>query len=401
MAKVVCVWELGENLGHLSNLKAVAERALAKGHQVWIIAKDLSRSDVVFHGLPVRLLQAPHKLKSSTTNIEGMQCYSQLIRRYCYDTREELQAYLAAWRSLFDLIKPDLVFFDHSPLALAASWGRDYKKIVMGSGFTLPPTETPLFGVFPTLKKEESALQKVRSAELQLLNDLTLCLQNYSSDSIKQVADIYRQADLVLRLTIPELDHFGRRPKGEYIGIWPSHGTYVPTWQGAGRFKVFAYLQPFTGLPKLLSEFFRQGAEVIVYCPGLKRDDREKLAHSQLQFIDTPANLDILASQIDIAVTHANHDTSVLLTLRGVPLLTIPRHQEQLFFALAHARHKLGVMAYQDQQSYSEPIRHLLSNHGYRERSLALGKKYRLQGLAGTRVDEILADLESPRQNLC
>jgi len=55
VATFFCVWELGENVGHLGNLKQIAARGLAAGYDVWLVAKDLANVHTVFEGLAVRI----------------------------------------------------------------------------------------------------------------------------------------------------------------------------------------------------------------------------------------------------------------------------------------------------------------------------------------------------------
>lgn len=377
MANVVCVWELGANLGHLGNLRQIAVRGLATGHNVWLIAKDLANVHTVFENLPVRVLQAPVRQKVSAIVADEMLCFSQLISHYSYQSQDDLKTYLAAWDSLFTLIEPDVVFYDHSPLALAASWRFHFKKILIGNGFTLPPTQTPLFGVFPGAGKTKAQVTQIQLAERELLKDLIEVLPPRDVERPHQVADIYRQAEHIIRFTVAELDHYGERPIGDYVGVWPSFGRSILTWKTNSRHKVFAYLQPFPQLPQLLRELESAGIDVVLYCPRLSPVDQQKLETPAVSFFNSPADLRAVAEEVDFAITHGNHDTSVQLSLLGVPLLTIPRHQEQLFFALKHKSLGLGVVAYQDQPSFSSFISQMLDGDQYRNKAQALAYKYR------------------------
>lgn len=375
MANVVCTWELGANLGHLANLKQVAAIAIAKGHDVWMIVRDLRQAHVVLGDLPVRLLQAPVKHNVATPSFDHMLCYSQLIRHYSYSDRHELLGYIRAWRDLFTLIKPDVVFYDHCPVALIASLGERFKKVVIGSGFTLPPTQTPLFGVFPTTQSSDSNTQLMITAERALLEDVAFCLGVLKLGKITQVADIYRQADDIVRLTIPELDHFGPRPRGRYVGIWPSFGVALAQW-GEGATKAFAYLQPFKGLPVLLRELAAEQVSTLVYSPKLAAVERQKLSSQWIQFTDQPLDLNTVAGEISFAITHGNHDTTAHFLLNGVPQLVIPRHQEQLFLSLQYTKQGLGRMAFQDQPSYQQDIRALLDGDEFRHKSRVIQARY-------------------------
>ncbi|MGH1373633.1 MAG: hypothetical protein ACRBBW_16450 [Cellvibrionaceae bacterium] len=394
MATVVCVWEMGSNLGHLGNLKQVAQRAINDGHTAWIVAKDLERVHQVFDGLPVEFLQAP-ALRTQSSAHPITLSFSQLIRNTSYRSREDLCTYIRAWRTLFQLIGPDAVFFDHSPLALAASWGLEFKKVLMGNGFTLPPTQTALFGVFPYSEFTEEQFATVRKAEYELLQDLAGVYRRLAISPITQVADIYRQADSIVRLTIAEFDHFGARPVGGYVGVWPSFGGAKAIWKTSNKRRVFAYLQPFEKLPLLLSQLAQAEIEVLVYSPTLNPADRDRLSTPFISFSDEPLDLRQVSESVDFAVTHGNHDTSVQLSLLGIPLMTIPRHQEQYFFSIRHEQQGFGVVCYQDQECYKDAIRTLAEGQESRRKVVSLAQRYgcMVEQGAGALLDEIVAAL--------
>lgn len=395
MATVVCVWELGANLGHLGNLKQIATRALRDGHCVWIIAKDLANVHTVFGDIPVRVLQAPAQRLSPSAKVEDIQSFPQLIANSCYRNIRDLLTYLSAWKSNFDLTKPDLVFYDHSPLALAASWGFNFKKVLVGNGFTLPPVQTPLLGVFPDLNRMQIE-SKLEASEANLLADISECFKGLNYPAIRQLADIYRQAHHVVRFTIPELDHFFERPIGPYVGVWPSFGCAKPMWKNTKTYKVFAYLQSFKGLSRLLEQLASSDVEVLVYCPTLSSAEKSRLSSLCVTFITDPVDLFQVAESADFGITHGNHDTTVQLSLLGLPLMTIPRHQEQFFLAVKHRELGLGEIALQDQSSFSAEITKMINNAAYRKRALALRDKYSASSTLtpGSAIDNILIELQ-------
>lgn len=395
MANIVCIWELGANLGHLGNFKHIALKGLAAGHNVWLVARDLANVHEVFENIPVRVLQAPAQRRSPLAKLEDIQSFSELIANSCYRNSRDLLTYLSAWKSIFDLTKPDLVFYDHSPLALAASWGFSFKKALVGNGFTLPPLRTPLLGVFPDLNRIQ-VTTKLEASEAKLLKDISECFERLNYPPVRQLADIYRQADHVVRLTIPELDHFFERPIGPYVGVWPSFGCAKAKWNDTKTYKVFAYLQNFKGLPRLLEQLASSDIEVLVYCSALSSEEKKQLSSTCISFIADPVDLFQVAESAHFGITHGNHDTTVQLSLLGLPLMTIPRHQEQFFLAVKHRELGLGEVALQDQSSFSTEITKMINNTAYRKRALALRDKYSASGTLspGSAIDNILIELQ-------
>ena len=55
MARVLCVWEQGTNLGHLSHLRAPLQVAQALGHELTLAARELHRIPEVLTGLRLGL----------------------------------------------------------------------------------------------------------------------------------------------------------------------------------------------------------------------------------------------------------------------------------------------------------------------------------------------------------
>ena len=53
MARLLCVWELGTDLGHLSQLRLPIEVALQLGHMVYLAARQLDHIRAVLGNMPV------------------------------------------------------------------------------------------------------------------------------------------------------------------------------------------------------------------------------------------------------------------------------------------------------------------------------------------------------------
>ncbi len=378
MAKVMCVWELGGNLGHLACLRRFAVMALEQGHEVYMVLRELQNGPKVLGDLPVHYLQAPFKHGGGVANTQRLLCYSQLIRQYCFTDAEELRVYASAWRELFSAVSPDLVIYDHSPTALIASWGLGFKKAIVGSGFMTPPTERPFFGVFPDVPRDNEHLSIVARAEATLLKDINkgLHLIDKEATEVGQMAELYRQVDMVFRTTLEELDHFGAREGARYLGCGKSFAQQLPQWPKKGKFKVFAYLQNFKGLPRLLEELQALKVGVLIY--GRDFPDRlvSKYASDYLNFSRKPVDLNAVARQADIAITHCNHDTVLQFLMAGVPQLLIPRHQEQLFLALRLKQLGCALTAFQDQSSFRGELQALMQSDSYSQEASNIGQKY-------------------------
>ena len=114
MARILCVWELGTDLGHLSHLRLPIEVALQLGHEVYLAARQLDQIKAVLGNMPVKYLQAPFKQSVVSADQSAFPSYTHLLVRQCFSGVDELEMYLRAWRSIFDLVRPALLRFQKS-----------------------------------------------------------------------------------------------------------------------------------------------------------------------------------------------------------------------------------------------------------------------------------------------
>ena len=108
-----------------------------------LAARELHRVPEALGGLRIELLPAPFKRNVPPADQSAFLSFTHILARQCFSSAEELEMYLRAWSCIFDLVKPDLVLYDHSPTALVASHGRSFKKVSVGSGFYNPPAPEP------------------------------------------------------------------------------------------------------------------------------------------------------------------------------------------------------------------------------------------------------------------
>lgn len=353
MAKILCVWEMGGALGHLANLKVFVDVALKLGHQVTLAVKELHNFKTVFARCPVAVYQAPYLARKSGRATGKTLSYSQLVLQR-FENHDELEMLCRAWDSLFDAARPDLVVYDFAPSALVASLYRPWKKWVVGSGFLIPRTDLPYFGVFPDVRNSLENNRILAAQEqlfLQLVNGWMFAKHQKPIEDIRQ---IILQADHQLLLTLPELDHFGVRQNAEYLGIPASIPGIAPCWPERGRFKVFAYLASFPLMEMFLAELLRHDVSVLVYSRDISAAIKAKFP--QITFVDHPVDMDAVNGQADLVVNMAGHQTCAQCYLSGVPQLMIPRRQEQVYLALRLAAQKKGVIMGIDSSGLAERV---------------------------------------------
>ncbi len=137
-------WELGEGLGHLPALKAIALAAKAQGARVVFALRDPVLTRAALAEVEAQILPAPFwPTPRLPTTLSGT--HADLLVANGFSSAANLQALIEAWDQVFDLVKPDLVVCEHAPGAAMAAFGRIPAAFV-GNGFVVPPADA---GEFP------------------------------------------------------------------------------------------------------------------------------------------------------------------------------------------------------------------------------------------------------------
>jgi hypothetical protein len=396
MATVLCVWELGGNLGHFSNLRLPVEVALGGGHQVVLAARELRNARDVFGDMPLTYLQAPFKQSPAAGANGTFLSYTQLLAHQCFSSADELGMYLRAWRALFALVRPDAVLFEHSPTALVAAHDHTFRKILVGNGFTAPsPMEDPAepFLPFPTTQRTPEVLGALLQDDAALLACINQALRSVHAPPVSALHAIYNQAHATLRMTWPELDQFGTAPNHRYLGVEPPLPRQPSEWPEGDGPRVFGYLHAIPSLEALLKDLLASGVCALLFVRNLPPELRAHYTGPQMRFVDSPVDLADVARQAAWVINTGNHSTAATFAAAGVPQLIIPLHQEQLFLALRLVAQGSAVMAFQDQTAYSAAIGALQTNAGIRQQARALQAQMSPHAELGARdyIAEVLA----------
>jgi hypothetical protein len=378
MATVLCVWELGTDLGHLSALRLPVEVALAQGHRVVMALKEGHNIRQVFGDWPIKYLQAPFRKPGSNCALTPIPSFTHLLIRQCFDNQEELAGYLRAWSAIFDSIKPDIVLFEHSPTALIAAYGCRFKKVLVGNGFTAPPGHNhpgEPWLPFPTTTPRSDVLIGLMQDDLEVLKLINSARSQLELSELPSMHAIYGQVDDYFLMTWPALDAFGPRTGVTYLGIESPQIRTPPRWPGGNGPRVFGYLHSFPSVLPLLRDLQSCRARAVLFIRHLAPELRVAFQGSGLEFVDQPVDLSQVAREADWVITHGNHSTAAHFASRGVPQLVIPLHQEQLFLARNLERRGAAVIGYQDQEHFANLLGALSKDYRYRQNAVALAQE--------------------------
>lgn len=348
---VLCVWELGNNLGHLTNLRMFIDEALERGHRVTVVCRYLAHVSAVLDVARVSLMQSPVILKKAQKT--PVLSYAHMLHRASFSSESELEILTRAWRYIFDMVQPDLVIYDHSPTALIASLGQDWKKWVIGSGYLIPKTSDGLWGVLQSQTElDRQTVDTLRQYERSLLNVINQNQRKFDAPGLGSCDQLYRQADETLLLTLPVLDHFGYRKDARYLGFKNVPFGAQPSWPDGSGPRVFAYLNAFDNLDRLIDAALSVGCRLVLY----GREFTEEFAaryRSKISISAVPLDITAVLRDADFVINHGNHGTVATTMNAGVPQLCIYTSLEQKILAERLVVSGGGVMTSTKEQDFN------------------------------------------------
>lgn len=323
MSHVHLAWELGGGYGHLSRLSALA--GAFSEHRLSFTVHDLDLAERYLGGYMDSIHQSPMR-KAQVRPKGGLpRNLTEIISNVCFGD-DGMDARCYAWRNQLAGLAPDAVVADHSPSALLAAHTLGIPVVSTGTGFSVPPSASPM----PLLRDWEAAEPgSLEQREAVVLERVNRFVERVGGEPLERLSDLYgRGRELIT--SYPELDHHGARDEGCYVGVWPSDGGEPIRWpEGDGR-KVFAYLKPFKALPATLKAMKDSGASVVVHMRGAPKKARERFEGGNLRFMDQPADLRQAGAEADLAVLNGGHATVAQMLHTGTPILIVPMHLEQV-----------------------------------------------------------------------
>jgi len=365
MARVLFAWELGLGLGHVRRIFPIAREVRALGHEVSVALRDSAFLDSAhgegFEAFAAPILRPPANVNPSPLN------HSDVLLNLGFDDVRAVHGALRGWRSLLELLVPQVVVADYAPTALVAAGLAGLPRVTVGSGFALPLPGDPVPALRPWLRPEPAVLQAIDDRLVARLRAAT----GGSASAIPARASALFDAELHLLCTFPELDPLGTRPGVEYLGAPGSDDTALDVrWTGESFPRVLAYLKP--GAPRVDSVVAALGAleaEVILAMPGIARERARELTAGRMRVFAEPVRLDALMKDASLCVSHAGPGFAARALAAGVPLALLPTQLEQFLIAQRIEKSGAGALSSPEQPApdFREWFTRLLASQPMRE----------------------------------
>ncbi|OGV71272.1 MAG: hypothetical protein A3B82_04025 [Methylophilales bacterium RIFCSPHIGHO2_02_FULL_57_10] len=377
MSRIVLTWELGGNFGHVGRLSGLASILAAQGHEVFLLLKELHNLANVPRQRGIRILQAPVWLPEVKGLPDPPMNYSEMLLRFGYHDPRFLGGLAEAWRTQFELCGADVVVADHSPTALLAARMMDIPSAAIGSGFFVPPLQSPMPSIRPWLNVPAQRLEQADQMVLATMNRL---LEDEGSAPLGSVADLFDLPASFL-MTFRELDHYSQRGEAaRYYGVdfMTEIGDAVPWPDGDGT-KVYAYLDPaardFEAVVRALNA---KGCRALVTARGISENARRMLETERVHIFDRPIRLAEILEECDLGITHASLATVVAFLMHGLPMLLLPTQLEQFLVGLRAEALGAAKIVNPDAPppDYGQLVNELVSDPKYRHHAQSFADKY-------------------------
>jgi len=344
MACFLYAWELGASLGHIGRFEPVAQQLAQDGHRVSFVVRETQACPLLL-GERHAWMQAPRF--DGAPALAAPVNYADILAGVGYADPDVLMGLTVAWRSLLQLVRPELVFADHAPTAILAARTLGIPVMMYGSGFSDPPARSP----FPPMRSWEAVDEgQLAVREGAVLGVVNAVLARLKAAPLAHLYELFDVAEKGL-VTLPGLDHYAGRGAVRYWGMPTCLAGAAPApvaWPAGAGPRIFAYLrQPRPVAAAMMEAIGRSGSPSIVYVPDWRGDVE---LPSNVAVSRAPLDLARMTREADIAIAHGIATLGAFL-MAGKPVLAVVYHLEQFLVAMRIAQLGAGLVLRADGQA--------------------------------------------------
>jgi UDP:flavonoid glycosyltransferase YjiC (YdhE family) len=372
MKQIMMAWELGGGLGHVANRFAQQEALRARGHRVAVAVRDL-RTLFRLRAAPTGpVFAAPNPYGLNLAPQRAMLSFADIL---WHDTGLHDAAIcagvIAAWRSLLQETRCDLLMADAAPMATIAARSLGIAVLRHGIAFLNPPAISP----FPVFRDWEAHDAGYLSAlEARALQHVNAAVGKHGAPAFGSLAQACCDTPLVLE-TLPELDSYGPRAVTAHQPASAPNAGQAPRWPDGEGPRIFCYLKhDYPYLDRLLGALGRVSARCCAFIDG--RSAAPGVASIQLH--DAPVDTQRAIADSDLVICAGGNGMVNESLIAGKPMLLLPMQAEQYLNARQVVRLGAGLSVTPpiDKPEFLTPLRRLLGEPSWAQAARAVASRH-------------------------
>ena len=386
--KIVCIWELGDELGHVSRLHDIAQK-LQPQFDVYFILKDLSRSHPFTEDTDITVFQAPVWLPKMRMQ-RPIACLADTLLLKGYLEANTLHSLVTSWRNLLALIQPNLIIFDYAPTAMLAALDLSIPKISIGTGFADPAPGHPIadWRALSTGQPQQGD-QLIAQQETNVLNSINGVGKKLGLPALTRLSDLFQNTHTLLN-TYPCFDLYEPQRSAPDVTtqvqycLTPLTSNHQKKAQfpDSANHKVLAYLKPHhPQFPQLIEALALCKSHCIVACPFPHAKEFKKHENPTLQIHFELIDLIDGLEQADVFIGHGNMSSICESLQLHTPTMVLPIQLEQLITGKSVVKNAVGEMEVkiESPQALADKIDTLAQNTTLKQNAAQFSKRFESQ----------------------
>ncbi|MCE9522124.1 MAG: hypothetical protein K8S25_06795 [Alphaproteobacteria bacterium] len=326
---VLLAWELGEGLGHLPPLKAIARALKAEGVVPVFALRDAVQTRDALAEVDALILPAPFWPTPTLAPLPSG-TYADILISNGYSSADSIRALVRAWEQIIDLIKPDLIVCEHAPSAALSAFKRIPVAFV-GNGFVVPPAESAEFPPYEPGKGEAQRQRPVLLALQEALGGLGRATPTTLCEPFRgNFRGIY---------SFPALDPYRHVRRETVLGPIEPVPDLTPL---PAQRRLFAYSAADAALiGEITQALMEVGPQASAYFRGSLGARAAVIKSRGVQVFDTPPELPAVLPDASAVFSHGGTGFANAALAAGRPHILNPRHFEA--HSTARALEELGA----------------------------------------------------------
>lgn len=305
--------------------------------------------------------------------------YIQTLAALGFGEPEALAPSLDCWDDIFRVTGAEALVADHAPTALAAAHGR-LPSVAMGTGFTLPPSQTP---EFPSLRDDRPP-PTLHNRFLSAVNHVFAERDVPRLDSLPAVL----KADLRGFLSLPHLDPYALFRDDQPLGVAGKRLSPTPADPDG---PIFLYTRSDeTKLDAVVDGLLATGRPIEAFILGGATPAAALLEQAGANVHLSPSALDELLPRASMVVSHGGAGLTGKALCAGRKQLILPIHLESEITGLRIEAFGTGVsLKAAAPATVTAAIERLSDTSGFQEKADQVAAQIAAMGLPDDPLDHL------------